>query len=281
MGTLDVEQRLREYATHRDSNIAIAFKQIPAYLRDIIYRSSSMYVERPINYDRLTRVLLSEHPHDVTFITANYDSLLEQALTALLGDEFDNLNKYIDPSRPAKVVKLHGSVNWFKYLSARPSGDWFQQVDAHDIFHRPPDGEVMVIDGVTDVYQHRRPDRIPLYPVITAPLAGKNPQDFTCPESHITAARQFLEECTVLLIIGCSGLDEDLLNLLNISLRKHHELLIHIVDALDNAYQVRDRFTRGVQVFQSVNIAVFDTGFDGYINKGYLAQLARGNEAGG
>ena len=45
---------------------------------------------------------------------------------------------------------------------------------------------------------------------MTAPLAGKDINKTVCPQSHIEVAIEFLKDCFKFLIIGTSGLDEDL-----------------------------------------------------------------------
>jgi hypothetical protein len=80
-----------------------------------------------------------------------------------------------------------------------------------------------------------------LYPLLTAPLAGKGHADFVCPREHIQAAQEFLQTCRKFLIIGTSGLDDDLLNFLNTSVTSQSRPYLHIV-ARDDVEAVAKRF---------------------------------------
>ncbi|GAJ08050.1 unnamed protein product, partial [marine sediment metagenome] len=79
-GEISIERELRRYAEHKDERIRQNFKHIPAYLRDLLFRASTEYTHVPSSYMRLIIKLLADYPHDVLFITLNYDNLLESAL---------------------------------------------------------------------------------------------------------------------------------------------------------------------------------------------------------
>ncbi len=109
-----------------------------------------------------------------------------------------------------------------------------------------------------------------VYPVLTAPLAGKNTSDAVCPKSHISELKQFLGSCQKFLIIGTSGLDEDLMTLIDSTLGndQHVYRLVHIVNYENGAEEASTRFQQNVRVFNNkIELAnVFKTGFREYLN---------------
>ena len=59
-------------------------------------------------------------PNHVLFLVLNDDKLLEQALALFDANrDFSNIESYVREGRQAKVVKLLGSVNWFKLTGGR------------------------------------------------------------------------------------------------------------------------------------------------------------------
>lgn len=116
-------------------------------------------------------------------------------------------------------------------------------------------------------------DEHKLYPILTAPLAGKGLIDVVCPESHVTAAKQFMNACGEFLIIGTSGLDEDLLALLDSAVMPNSRPIVHIVDK-DGAEKTRVRFEEGVRAFrktrQNPSESTFNEGFRNYLSSQQL-----------
>ena len=144
-GIQSLEDALRGYANHSNGQIREHFKHIPAYLRDLIYRTSNQYVDIPSCYIQLVHSLLADHEHQVLFLSLNYDDLLEKALFRF--DQtlmFSDLDDYTAGNRQAIVMKLHGSINWFKLL-VRGGADWEGIVKVSDIFQRPADKEIILI----------------------------------------------------------------------------------------------------------------------------------------
>ena len=207
MEQISLEEALAGIAFHTDPKFRLHYKHVPPYIRDLIFTCTYHYTPYPSNYIRLVSELLSYSPHEVCFLVLNYDDLLEQALRHHTPREysFENIQDYVALDRGAKVVKLHGSVNWFRTLRQATRGDrddWFRFLEEFDPLKPPGDEtEYRIQDGVTEVL--KSPDM--LYPILTAPLAGEDPKQFTCPPSHIEVARQFLHDCTKFLIIGTAA----------------------------------------------------------------------------
>lgn len=113
----DLESRLRELAEHPDERVRQQFKQVPPYLRDLLWFASYQYTPTPGTYLQLVYALLADSPHHVLFLVLNYDTLLEQALAQFDGTFiYDSITAYVREDRQSKVVKLHGSINWFKLM---------------------------------------------------------------------------------------------------------------------------------------------------------------------
>ena len=149
--------------------------------------------------------MLAEHPHEVLFVVLNYDTMLETALTAFDSQQltFKSIRNYTAARRQAGVVKLHGSTDWFvKFGNAHGGRTWDNEVRDLDISHRPAENEIVVNDRVTSVRDSSGATYI--YPLVTAPLAGKELGDVVCPDSHIEHAREFIASCRKFLIIGTS-----------------------------------------------------------------------------
>ena len=263
---------MRKYAEHPHTLIQAHFKHIPPYIRDLIYRTSTQYIHSPNSYSQLVMGLLAEYPHDLLFIVLNYDNYLESALRLFNPKhQFDSINKYTAGYDHVKVVKLHGSINWFKQIAQdRNKYSWIDAVDRTDILTPVPEHEILVIDDVpyTVDLHASNVDRW-LYPVLTAPLAGKNTSDAVCPKSHISELKDFLGSCQKFLIIGTSGLDEDLMTLIDSALGsdQHIYRLVHIVDYRDGADETSTRFQQNVRVFKNgIEPAnVFKLGFQQYL----------------
>ena len=71
------EEQLRGYAQHGDQRIREAFKQVPAYLRDLLFAFSQQYTAVAGSYVRLAKRLLADAQYGVLFLSLNYDNLLE------------------------------------------------------------------------------------------------------------------------------------------------------------------------------------------------------------
>lgn len=273
-GNTGLEELLKSYAYHSDDRIRQRFKHIPPYLRDLLWECSENYVHMPGSYVQLVIALLANHPHEILFLVLNYDNLLEKAIESYEPSwAFQQLDDYIDQSRSAKVVKLHGSINWLVELKG--SGDWEVRVQQHDVTVKPEPGEIVVRDDIRQVRsevinQHW------FYPVLTAPLAGKEIASMVCPDEHILFAKQFLRLCDKFLVIGSSGLDEDLLALLAEGLSRDCRPLVHFVGLGSFTLDALTEFNRVVTQFANARRVVpYHDGFQRYVSSQEFADFAR------
>jgi hypothetical protein len=270
-GQASVENALKKYAEHPDERIRAHFKHVPAYLRDLLDAAGVKYTHMPSSYVELAAELLAEHRHDVLFIVLNYDTLLEKALK-YFDDKFrfDEIYRYVAPEAPAKVVKFHGSTNWFARIPQSVNIGWDDAVKQFDISAKIPESQFLIKDNVNIVRGFRDNNHL-LYPILTAPLAGKGVNDAVYPASHMKAAREFLSDFQKFLIVGTSGLDEDLLSFLDSALvdsKKYYH--IHIVGRRQEADEASGRFRKNIRAFTNFipNDNVWRDGFRVYLKNG-------------
>lgn len=251
-GARPLEEALRSMADSQEMHIRRQFVQIPVYLRQLfreIGLPMGRYTSQPVNYNHLlSRILVSDF-EQVALVTTNYDMFLERALTPITDVEFSDIESYAD-SPQWVLAKLHGSVSWVKriLLDARPGNltlrAYLQHLDkitkSHDQdFQRVLDGEIRVHDA-EDLWDGEGP----VYPALVVPIRGKF--GFVCPEPHLEILRQTLRTCPNFLIIGSSGQDDDLMELLRAEVKVASSLGIV---SQKNPRAVYERFLAGVPAF--------------------------------
>ena len=277
-GQISIENELLRYSKHQSPQIQLQYKHIPPYLRDLIYLSSTQYTTVPSSYSQLVHQLLAEYPHDILFLILNYDNLLESALQLFDHAEFyfRDITHYVHSERKASVVKLHGSINWFRNITSNPNIGWIDAVNRFDIFQQVRENELIVSDIITTV-ANEKINQYWTYPVLTAPLASKDVSNAVCPRSHVEVAKEFLSSCQKFLIIGTSGLDDDLLSIIDSvltdSTKYYH---IHIVGSGARANECSKRFRDGVKAFSNYikEENIFKGGFRDYL-RGHLRSFVK------
>lgn len=289
-GTETIETELARLARHEDPQTSQDFKQIPPYLRDLLYRVSRGYTELPGHYVQLAHLLLKDHGCEVLFLVMNYDDLLEQALTHLYPEyKFEKMSDYVDEKRPFKVVKLHGSINWFASLSLNHADDWYSLVTEHDIFATVPEEDILVYENLQSSRSWLGDDKNRyVYPLVTAPVASDDKTP-VCPESHYETAKTFLADCERFLVIGTAAMDQDLLSLVNDSVLPNSRPVLHVVDKSDmdlqgrvigdsRAAATKQRLQNGIEIFYEGNLiepsVQFDGGFGAYVNDSTVQSFA-------
>ena len=198
------------------------------------------------------------------FLVLNYDDLLEQAL---MGFDpmyrYDVISDYISPERPAKVVKMHGSINWFRSLGDTEES-WDDRVRATDVLVKPADGDILILNSALRV-PDLRINRNLVYPVLTAPLASKGIADAVCPADHILFAESFLSSCHKFLVIGSSGWDEDLLGLLERSFPSGRVRFIQFIG--QDTLPTKEALLRFAAIVPDFSFSELVTQFhDGFLN---------------
>ena len=244
-----LETALQNIADHEDQQMRERFREVPGYIRDLIWActrpgGTNGYVTTPGTHNQLVSRLVADYQHEVLFLVLNYDTYVEQALSGYDPSmTYRHIGDYI--AHRHLVVKLHGSVNWFKRLSG--SGDWFEQIHTNNVLSKANEADFEITDGIVDISIY---DSAPYrYPILTVPLAGKGDDAWVCPASHVEAAKDFLRDCRKFLIIGTSGLDADLFAVLNQALPSGESFRVHLVGMGDKVKVVTKRFTDNVDAF--------------------------------
>jgi hypothetical protein len=166
----DLEAKLSEYAESPDHRTRSAFKAIPPYLRDVLVACVKDYVPSPTNYLNMVRRLLQDQSHEIMFAVLNYDVLLEDALRIYdRALRINDMDGYVDSSRQARVIKVHGSTNWA--IPIPGTGSWFDALDNFDPTTANTDSIILQNkDGRTYNWGEGRGH---FYPYLTAPIRGK------------------------------------------------------------------------------------------------------------
>jgi len=274
--SLSIEQFLREtYADRQEALPRRKFLSIPLYLQQVLLQVSYQYTPQPDNYDLLlSRLfdLLENTDLNVVFVTLNYDLLLDRRLNHLFG-RLDTLEAYIAPDRRWSLIKLHGSVDWGRpVLSARRDGDLFDPpVDL-----RTSD-QIVLARGPLN---HRRAPElkslrethsengeiINLYPAHAVPLGEDD--EAVCPPEHFGFLKNELQAADALhlLVIGYSGVDQELLTLLGQT------------GALIKSFGIVNRdLATGQQVLARLSTGIVRELGDGWIYQGSFGDFVQGD----
>ena len=114
-GAIVLEQHLatRYMAPDVREHAAQTGRTLPLYLQDVLTEASCC-AWGPRNYDLLSRSIL-DSVEAVTFITLNYDTILDARLSEIA--PLESLSDYIAPDRLWSLIKLHGSINWTRAVA--------------------------------------------------------------------------------------------------------------------------------------------------------------------
>lgn len=194
--------RTSEFAHHRQMAVAV-----PPYLQHLLHAISDQHYRKAFRYDHLIERLL-RLPY-VYFVTLNYDLLLDRRLAA--HHPLDELEDYISNDKNWSLIKLHGSVNWYREASevfrpaSPPSSLTWEELE----FGCVP------LDSSLDEIRHSTNNLTYRYPALAMP---EGPDDqLVLPSRHVWFLEQGISGAHQidLVVLGYSGLDTQLLGLLN------------------------------------------------------------------
>lgn len=261
---------------------------VPLYLQDLLFNCGQHYAPNADNFSRLVTGL-QELGH-VSFVTLNYDTILETALANFLPID-ENLNSYVSYDR--QVFKLHGSVNWGREVHTvgieAPSSDGYRPL-CHGLVENEtrlsPQIHLLSPAGYaseTTLEEMRQSSPTPesmYYPALAVPLGPDD--EIACPPDHVRVLKTALEQQTHgyglhLLILGYSCLDKAPLELIKTS----GNVIKSIVVVNGNyAYgeaalaELRDYLTSiAPYEYRDDYVEIFDGGFTAFDQSGRLGAL--------
>lgn len=274
-----LEQLLREYLEQVAKNNKSPFRkpllEVPLYINHLLGEVSNNFTIQPDEYNTLVLRTLNA-ASEVLFLTTNYDTLLEIPLGQLNNVDFSSKNHYIQENW--SLVKIHGSTNWYRriqneFLLNLGDKEYYEHLFKYS-FPLPLEKDTIIYDRQR--FNVKFDGSNMLYPAITIPVDGK--YEINCPDEHKQKAEEFISECTNYLVIGTSGRDRDLLELLANNIKEEPRFMFVGRDD-NNIALTRDNFVKNIKHLTEYNTAVYaeQSGFTGFIyHKGldeYLNKL--------
>ncbi len=221
--------------------------QMRFYLRELLNECSNKYVYTANQYGTLiARLLDIKGAAKITFVSFNYDTLLEQAMMAcrLLPERHSlSMASYIHADIP--LIKPHGSVQWIykiprdRYSPQLGWNKWLFEVLAKI----EPDVSKIPID--IDVYwkSHGEMGKFDennfYYPAIAIPLNKKT--EFLLPREHLGTLKTALVEAQNIVTIGWRGAEDKFCNLMKECLADRRHNLHVVTENLQSAQEICDR----------------------------------------
>jgi hypothetical protein len=217
-----LEAVLRDLRDSKEEHIIRPFRQVPLYLQELLGEISIQYTSEPANYSYLVTRLFGSEFEKVAFVTLNYDLLLERCIGTAwsrsgISWKPNHLSFYFEPDRQWMLIKLHGSANWGRLIKRQVKPQWTHEEMLERIDTLALHLEKELAPEITVLASHNQRwlnvgGMNLCYPAISVPVEGK--YEFVCPPDHVRALRSFLNSCENFLLIGISGRDEDLVDLL-------------------------------------------------------------------
>jgi len=278
-GVIALEDYLQDGLRHSPHvHLREAYWAIPLYLQHVLFDVSGGYTTEPDNYDRLISVTLQADR--VTFITLNYDTILDGRLAIQARGWPASMRWYIDTNRKWSLVKLHGSIDWRRrILNASPvymgsptyASEYVKLGD-----HIELDDQIELVSaGGIDTYRFsRNPEGDSLYfPALAVPVRTKEEQTW-CPPDQLAAIKDHMTHCFDgfnILVIGYRAVDDDVLSLFRWAGRPLRSLLV-VDRSKKEALEVVNRFCDELpsHMVADRNAAAFDGNFRSFAQSAAL-----------
>ncbi len=260
------ETVLRMVRDSGEEHLVRQFRHVPLYLQELFLTISRQYTTEPVNYTHLMNSVLGSDFDKVAFVTLNYDLFLEKSLEGIDGSQPKRIDQYAMVGRKWMLIKLHGSADWGRLVLNTPRGRESTNAFALELVDQLPLiendlGDIEITGG-----SRWRNDKL-MYPAITVPVEGK--YEYACPPGHLQALKEFLAACGDFLIIGVSGQDEDLLDLLNENVKRCTHVMIVGHTGVE---EVEARLVPRVEAFARLSRERYEGGFSNFM-MGHLDQF--------
>lgn len=243
-----LEAILGELAASPNENIRRQVFEIPIYLKVLLGQFTSS--GRACTYDQLI-TLIQRRGLTVTFVTLNYDTLLDRAIERKFDTPIESMGDYVKGVSVSgwNYIKLHGSVNWgyqlwepvtpiipflHSHIAAYLSEMNYQSDDV------PRDSSRI---SLLPSEQALSDGEVLIYPALAIPTDSKN--EFTCPRHQVGVLRSALQSDPAILVIGNQGLDTDLMAILREAARPRSSKPFQIIDP-SNGTEVAARFSEAL-----------------------------------
>ena len=213
---VSVEQELAKIAEQAKqfSPASCELLAIQLYLSEALYVCERDWADRHIgvtNYATLVREIERWRlatGEQVCFVTFNYDTMLETAMQEVLRFQIVDMDTYISKRSPYRVIKLHGSVDWWRvvegYVCPENSMDTFIDdapiLNISNHFRRFKTQRTLHLDGAV------------VAPAIAIPVHKKD--QFACPQEHVEELARIIPHVTKIITIGWRSSEDLFVNML-------------------------------------------------------------------
>lgn len=215
--SVDVENFLKWLKDSPNPNRNAQFREFPLYLQRYFTAVSNQYCRMPSNYMTLINKIFDLPLAKVVFVTTNYDLLFDKALYHNPATNFSisdaNMNKYISEEKWA-YIKLHGSIDWgrpIKEEKIKNKGNALKTL-IDNVSRLGKDLENSLEPEIVRDMTFDQQNRELIYPAISVPVGQSK---LNCLDAHVLVFKNHLNNCQHFLIIGFSGYDQDILDLLD------------------------------------------------------------------
>jgi hypothetical protein len=213
-GDVRVEQQLAKFE-EQTKTFPERKRQLAAityYLHNMLWRCQSFWANEHRGITNHLTFLDAierwryENGEQVCFVTFNYDTMLEDAMTQLWSWQFTNLSAYT--TRPEyKLIKLHGSVDWGLEMLSVPGRGQPAEVIENAINGLIFSGSY----GKVKLDMHFENGTFG-YPALAIPIEKKS--EFVCPPDHLRALADILPSITKIITIGWRATEQHFLAML-------------------------------------------------------------------
>ena len=208
------------------------------YLQRLIAQCSDRWshlAHGATNYHALVDTL-DEHARlnddSVLYVTFNYDTMMELAITDEMKIPFGSVDDYIAHDR-AKLFKLHGSCHWGHQVEYPPLT---QATSAEELYIEK--AFEVVVSPTIELHEFPRAS-YSYIPALAVPVQDK--AQFECPLAHIDKLVELLPRVSRVLVIGWRGMEAHFMRLLQDNLRRRLERLLIVCNSPEDGYEVSMR----------------------------------------